>query len=325
MKNLQTIKEKSIEIPLSQLDRETATQFAAVSGESGERVHQNTLAVLAVNRYLTWQGYETNLKGDKDWQVIERLLLDRADLDIVGLGRLECRVVSAGATEVKVPLDITNDRLGSLVMELSSEPLAAKLLGFLPPEPDALRGQMLSLTEMQDMDEFIDRLCLKVSAVPASAPAPETSQSPATKIGQWLQGVIQTGWQTIEQIELLVNTPTFAFRGFRDEPTSATRFGKIFDLGIENQKSSVALVVEVAPIPNEDRTYIRIKVQPTDRDYLPPDLQLSILDDSGATISEVRSRSLDNSIQLGFKASTGSKFAIKIELDNSQIIEKFVI
>jgi hypothetical protein len=98
MNNLETIKANAIEIPLSQIDRETASKLAAASGAGGKRVlgslpclgnpdgttplFKNTMAVLAVNRYLTWQGFETNLKSDDDWQVIERSIRQRSKLSV---------------------------------------------------------------------------------------------------------------------------------------------------------------------------------------------------------------------------------------------------
>jgi hypothetical protein len=277
------------------------------------------------------------LSGSPQIAAADRLQIGGFKLCVVAKGALDGDVVNIPHALVQNPAEAAHFYV---VVEVLEEMAQALMYGFI--RYDRLQQYL----KAEPLERFSDGTCdLPVGWLnlefdellsylrcfnPSAVPLPTTKKLP-TIISEWLEGVIQTGWQTIEQLESLVNvnTPTFAFRGFRDETTplqsTASRFGKIFVLGVENQKQSVALVVEVSPIPNEDRTYIRIKVQPTDRDYLPLDLQLSILGESGTNMSEVRSKSLDDFIQLGFKKSTGSTFAVKIELDNSQIIEEFVI
>jgi Protein of unknown function (DUF1822) len=67
MANLEALMAKSIEVPLGSEDRDTADGFAAQAGRFAERVRRNTLAVLAVGRYLAWQGFETDLAGADCW------------------------------------------------------------------------------------------------------------------------------------------------------------------------------------------------------------------------------------------------------------------
>jgi Protein of unknown function (DUF1822) len=150
MNNLETIREQSIEVPLSQDDRETAKRFAAASRECRERVHRNTLAVLGVNRYLTWQGFETNFKVNDDWQIIERLLLDTAAIEIVGLGKIGCQVVETGKMTLDLPVEMDTDRLGYLTLELSGDSMSVRLLGFCVMEN--------SIPVWRDLDEFVSYL-----------------------------------------------------------------------------------------------------------------------------------------------------------------------
>jgi Protein of unknown function (DUF1822) len=155
MANLETIMARSIEIPLTSADHKVAQGFAARSGRFAERIRQNTLAVMAVSKYLNWQGYETDVASGDSWNPALRLLADIADLAVVGLGRLECRVVTAGATEVEIPLEVSEDRLAYVVLEINEKPLVGKLLGFYLPERCK---SVTSFAEMGDMDEFIDYL-----------------------------------------------------------------------------------------------------------------------------------------------------------------------
>jgi hypothetical protein len=313
------------------------------------------------DRELQWQVYLSSLAlaGFISWldERDDELKIDTSECPLFSgspkigaasrlqIGGFKVCVIAKGGLDgdyVNVPRAILKDSAETaqfyVFVEVLEEMSQAVMYGFLRSDRFDRYAQAEPLEDFSDgtcdlpvswlnleFDELVSYLrCFNPSAIPLPA-----TKKLSTIISEWFQGVVETGWQTIEQIESLVNTPTFAFRGLRDETTylqsTATRFGKIFDLGVEPQKSSVALVIEVSSIPNEDRTYIRIKVQPTERDHLPLDLQLSILNDSETTISNARSKSLDNLIQLGFKASTGYKFAVKVELDNSQIIEKFVI
>jgi hypothetical protein len=156
MTSLEALMSKAIAVPLSAEDRSTADGFAAQAGRFADRVRRNTLAVLAVQRYLAWQGFETDLAGADCWHPALRLAADVADLPVVGLGRLECLVVPSGTTRVEVPLEAGGDRLAYVVLELADQPLAGKLLGFLVPEEGLVNG--VELEELRDMDEFVECL-----------------------------------------------------------------------------------------------------------------------------------------------------------------------
>lgn len=155
MANLETIIAKSIEIPLTSADQEVAEGFASRSGRFADRIRQNTLAVIAVSKYLNWHGYETDVASGDSWHPALRLLANIADLAVVGLGRLECRVITPGATEVEIPLEVSEDRLVYVVLEISEKPLVGKLLGFYLPEQCK---SAISFAELGDMDEFINYL-----------------------------------------------------------------------------------------------------------------------------------------------------------------------
>jgi hypothetical protein len=158
MATLDSVLANSIDIPLSSSDLSTAEAFAAAAGPFADRVQQNTLAVLAANHYLSWQGFDTNISAGDSWHPALRLLSDTADLEIVGVGKLECRVVSPGASAVDVPLEVSADRIGFLILQISEAPLAAKLLGFFALPTDGLAPTSFPLAELQDMDQFIDLL-----------------------------------------------------------------------------------------------------------------------------------------------------------------------
>jgi Protein of unknown function (DUF1822) len=178
-----------------------------------------------------------------------------------------------------------------------------------------------------EFDELLSYLrCFNPSAIPL----PSTNQIP-TIINQWLQGVIQAGWQTIEQIESLVNTPTFAFRSpvlqyaTRSRQPNSIELGKVIDLKIGSEKISTALVIDVAPIQNGDEFDIWAQLYPIDRDTLLPNIQLSILENTGEVLLETNSRNADFIIQFNFTASVSDRFNIKINLGDAEVIEQYIV
>jgi hypothetical protein len=87
-------------------------------------------------------------------------------------------VLPSGVKEIEVPLEVSEDRLAYVVLELASQPLGGRLLGFL--QGDVVQPEMaksvISLERLGDMDEFIDCLCGLQSSSNASA-LPEFAQS----------------------------------------------------------------------------------------------------------------------------------------------------
>ncbi|HEY9822378.1 MAG TPA: DUF1822 family protein, partial [Candidatus Sericytochromatia bacterium] len=57
----------------------------------------------------------------------------------------------------------------------------------------------------------------------------------------------------------------------------------------------------------------------------PPSLQLTVLDESGATFLEAQSRSADNYIQLQFSGVPGEQFSVRVSLGDASILQDFVI
>jgi Protein of unknown function (DUF1822) len=183
MASLEALMAKSIEVPLGKEDRDTAAGFAAQAGRFAERVRRNTLAVLAANRYLSWQNIETDLTVGNSWHPALRLVADVADLQVVGLGLLECRVLAVGETEIEMPLEISEDRIAYLVLELSEKPLAGKLLGIYVPGNKPIGS--IKLTELMDMDESIEYMESQLSL---NADTLAKIQTQVIDVSQWFKG-----------------------------------------------------------------------------------------------------------------------------------------
>ena len=89
---MNNLEEYGIALPLAQSAYSTANQFAAeqINSDKAERVRLNTLAVWLVNEYFNLMGISTNITGGDSWNPIMRMSADVADLEITGLGYLEC-------------------------------------------------------------------------------------------------------------------------------------------------------------------------------------------------------------------------------------------
>jgi len=150
-------------------------------------------------------------------------------------------------------------------------------------------------------------------------------------LGQWFQEVFEAGWQSLDTL-LNTGSGNLAF-SFRQSRPSVTEVRKVFvegtkliDLGMELENQSVALLVGLAP-ETEQRVGIRVQLYPAGgKTYLPSNIKLILLSQSGATLQEYKARTQDSLIQLKrFTCPMGKCFSVKVALDNFSITEDFVI
>ncbi|PSB01103.1 DUF1822 family protein [Merismopedia glauca] len=147
--------------------------------------------------------------------------------------------------------------------------------------------------------------------------SPIKSTSKPVNLQQWLQGVFEAGWKPPEE---LINPQLLL--GFR--PIEVKR-GKIIDILINSGNQKIVLIVKISQI-SEAEIGILAQIYPDDNStYLPPHLQLIILDENGEVFQEIIARSQDKLIQYEFEGNLGEEFAIKVALEDTSVIEKFII
>lgn len=189
--------------------------------------------------------------------------------------------------------------------------------------PFAVWGALLASDQWRQA--LYNRRCM-ISAI-----APSKKQ---VNLSRWLQNIFEVGWQTLETL-LLTETLNLAFarsiEQFRkiEAPHSggSVSAGKLIDMGLQLADQRVVLIVAITPALDKE-VNIRIRICPTDsQTYLPPGLQLTAFDASGATSPELEAsaRSDDNWIQLEFSGELGEHFSIKVTLGGVSITENFVI
>ncbi len=305
-----------------------AEQFARqqATPQKGKRVYLNTLAVYAVHSYLKWLQIETNLHQSDSWHSGMQAIFDVADLVLPGIGKLECRPILPGETAFYLPLEATENRIGYVGVQFSESLSEVQLLGFAPAvdailPPEQLPKQ-LQISDFQPLDALIDNIYQR--KIQISVLHSET----LVNLSQWFQNVFEGAWQNIEELLSPAQLSLGSNRSTEtdsDQTKAVVRRAKSIDLGMQLAGHSVALVVELAPETNQ-RTGIRLRVYPNDdQTYLPPNLQLTVLDDSEKAVLEAKARAKDNWIQLQFYGMPRTRFSVKVALGDAGIRENFVI
>jgi Protein of unknown function (DUF1822) len=308
--NLMTPENTTLTFPITSQAIQLAHQFSQQqpTPEKQEQVSLNTLAVCTINNYLEMMGFQTNLQAGDSWNPIARMGADVADLEVRGIGKLECRPVKATDTEYSIPREVWLERVGYLFVEINLAEREATIQGFLPQAKAAIRRDQLRSPEA-----LIDRLHSLMT-------------TPLVRLNTWLDGLeesITTGWQSLES---LFATSELAFRSVSSpvRPDIIQR-GKIVDLGIQLYGNQIALVVELSPMENEESTRIRLRVCPVNQTHLLANIQLIVLDESDQVFLEAQSRTDDSLIQLELTGTPGEKFRVVVKLGNAEIVEQFTI
>ncbi|MBP5976997.1 DUF1822 family protein [Brasilonema sp. CT11] len=146
-------------------------------------------------------------------------------------------------------------------------------------------------------------------------------------LSRWLEGIYDTAWEAIETF-LPSNSSSLAFN-FRSSSglgVGSIKRAKLIDLGMEIESQKVVLLVALIP-ESSQQVSIRVQLHPANGEsYLPVNMKLALLLESGEIIQEVQAREQDNYVQLKrFDGEVGECFSIQVALDSCQVTENFVI
>lgn len=313
----------ALPLPITQMARRKAQEFANMqpTPQKAEQVWLNTLAVYVVNDYLQMIGIPTNLAVSDSWNSVARLCADVADLEIIGVGRLECRPLKPQAQTCYVPPEVWSDRIGYVAVQIDESTWEASILGF-----SQTAEEELVTTQLLPIEALIDRLNQPITTTPV---IPRST----VNLSQWLVNVFEDGWQTVESLlnpeglnlalRFRSGNNTITTNDARSDSTISR--AKLIDLGVQIANQPVTLIVDFSSV-EEPRKDILLQVHPSgSRTYLPPALQLIVLDETGLIFLEVQARSADNYIQLQFSGLPGEQFSVKVALGEASITENFVI
>ncbi len=320
--NFQDIENIAVPLPITSKTREIAREFAAQQATElkAEQVLYNTLAILTVQSYLQMLGIATDLFNSDSWNPIMRTCDDVADLNILNLGKLECRPLKSSATSCYIPMEVWDLRLGYVMVKIDDSLKKAALLGFVPQ----VATEELAIANLSPIEALIDRLDdLRVLA----------TNSTVVNLGEWFNHIFTTGWSTVESIlnpEQL--TAAWGFRNTELSPENSSEIkrvnnnvqrAKLIDLGIQLGARQVVLLVELTP---EDSGSIGVilQIHPSPGDaYLPEALILKVIESSGEVFMQAQARSQDNFIQLQFSGRAQELFTVQIILNGAELTEQF--
>ena len=269
------------------------------NSDKAKQVYLNTLAVYAVDIYLQCLGFETNLENSDSWNPAMQSLMDVADLVVKDRGKLECRPVLPNAEIVSIPSEISYQRIGYIAVKLNESLREATVLGFV----EKVTNTKLALNQLQSLQ----KLPIQLNKI-----------SPLVKLSKWFDNVFELGWQAVETI--LSNQelePDFSFR-------STPKVSRCKEIELESLGQSLVLLVEITA-ESEEEINICVEVHPSkDENYLPSNIELSILDENEESVMNICGQSENKTIQLEFVAETDDRFAVKIALENTIVLENFV-
>lgn len=118
-----------------------------------ERVYLNSLAVCAVDFYLKFLGFETDLKQSNSQDKLMLQFLTKADLLVSNIGRFECIPVEENASWSEISPDVCFERVGYIFVKLDASQTEAVILGFIKTHKTKV-----DLNQLQSVDDLIDYL-----------------------------------------------------------------------------------------------------------------------------------------------------------------------
>lgn len=312
----------AIPLPITEVSRQLAGKFAAqqFNSEKAERVLLNTLAVAVVNNYLNMLDVATDLANSDSWNPVMRICNDVADLNLPGVGKLECRPIKSTATSCQIPLEVWDSRLGYVVVRIDDSLRQAAILGFI----EEVTTENLAIAKLEPPEALIERL--------HRLPKPIFNKS-LVNLGRWSEGIFDRGWQAVGNLltpEQL--TPALGFRSIELTKPTKTELrvanhrvsrAKLFNLGLQLGDRQIILLIELS-WEEDGSTAVALQVHPQLKDlYLPEGIKLRVLESLDVTFMEAQARKRDNYIQLQFSGQPGEIFTVEIILDDIKFSERF--
>lgn len=147
----------SFAIPLGTKAHELARQYSqAVGNADRERskveIYLNCLAVSAVDFYMKFLGFETELSQSNSQNKLMLQFFIKADLLVTNIGRFKCIPVEENGEYGEIS-DVSFERTGYIFVQLSKSRQEAVILGFTKTHQ-----AKVDLNQLQSVDDLIDYL-----------------------------------------------------------------------------------------------------------------------------------------------------------------------
>jgi hypothetical protein len=297
-----------LRVPLTSAAHTIALQFAAEQDNpiKGKQVYLNTLAVIAVQKCLSWVGVESNFAISDCFNPSKRAIFDVADLSLLPGGErpiIECRPVLPNQTQVTIPPESIEDRLGCVAVEFYPHMNNVKMRGFKEFK------EFEEIEEKKIAIESFDRFARIFDCLPdINYILPETG----------LYG--DDSWKLPEEFGL--KQPIYA-----NNHTSENEINwKIKEFYFNNTSINEKIVLMIGcPSKIHENSSIKIVLRPSSKDRdLPRNLSMIIESKSGI-LQSIDSK-LQSKLTSAINISTaGAFFSIKLKYENQVFGENFVV
>jgi Protein of unknown function (DUF1822) len=154
--------QQPILIPLPEAAHRWARIFASkqLDVPSGRKVYLNTLSVFIVDDYLQELGISTDLEGSDSWYPGLTTRTDAADLELIDIGKIECRPLFAEDTKLQLPESIPSNVIGYIAIQLNDALDTASLIGYSPILSD-INNKSIDLKDLQpiaDLPNYLGKI-----------------------------------------------------------------------------------------------------------------------------------------------------------------------
>ena len=315
---------KPVKVSLMMSSRIYAEKFCRQQNDpqKAKQVYLNSLAVSAVRIYLNSLGWSTALEQSDSWNPMMQTLMDIADLEIPGFGKIECRTVLLDQQELIVPPEVQSDRAAYIIVKFSSSLRECELLGFTP----AITANPISLNKLQPIGNLTAHLRNFKQL------QEKKKSQPMIELSKWWQGAIDDGWELLETIfpseqSLAFRSPALATISNQnpDQLSQGISRVKLLNFGDNLNIIPIALILQLVTNDSEEMD-ISARICPTNTSvYLPQGLQIMILDEMKKPVLQAETNQVNEKIEFLFSGKSGEIFSIEASLQDHKIVETFII
>lgn len=331
--------------------KQQSQQSAITASESDQwQCYINSLAQLSFQDWLSERFPDVSISEDSSQSRAARFLsADDFRLCLVATEQVLDESISIPRSVVDTPelaahyyvaVEVLEEEQQAIIRGFLSYGELAKYAGKISANATAdIADYSLPLSalnaEPNHLISYIQRLVPSAIVLPAastshartaqvSAQISTQASSIVAKLSDWLDETITASWQAIDD---LVN-PQMALAVATRSSSTATKAGKLINLGVQLGNRSVALVVTVVPVsaePDSEKLSVLVQLLPMgDYQQLPEQIKLSLLSSKGNLLQEVVSRAHDNYIQLrSFKGKRGTRFSVEVVIADVKVSEAF--
>jgi len=285
-----------------------------LQASKAKQVYLNTLSTEAVNYYLNFIGWSTSLENSDSQNQVLQTMMNVADIQIPGYGRLECFQVFPGQESITVSPEVWTKRIAYIVVELNQSLNQANVLGFLPQ----VSQTKIYLSEFESLAQFPAYLSQQK----------KLAQSSRNDLSSWFTGILDHGWQKVE--DLFPNTPALSFRNSRKLLNGLVKSSspeidgvKLITLS-ESLEYNIALILKLQSQNSEEFNVSVVVCSGQKQEYLPQGLEILIIDEFNHPVMIAQANQTET-IEFCFSGKQGEKFSVEMSLGDQVHLESFTI